>query len=358
MKIFTKKSIVTVLISLFAFVAFGQKNFIEFENIKTQRVSSIEQQKLSKVQSLAHYKNAQVVTVNALEKSLQENLLTFQLPNYSCELKYAYKSSVYKSSDDYSWYGELQGDGETECTLGSLHYVRKNGKTFGQIEVGNDTFEFIDIGKGKHLFYQINDEAFENSYCGVDHNTPVGSYDVNEIETQRVDCPNPNVVSVLVLYTPNSENTVADIEVTAELSVSQMEQAFQNSRVSQNQIELELADILPYNFIEGISMATDVGLLANDPTAQNLRATNEADIVLLLTDTSYGSNLGRVQAIGVDFDGAYALVQAPSAHAKKVFAHEAGHLLGGRHDNDTTGTIEHGYTFRKVSGFSVRNVAQ
>ncbi len=347
MKNFTKNTIVTVLFSLFALSAISQQNFIEFENTTSLRLNSEQQEKFSKVQSLSHYKNSEVVTVNALERSLERNTLSFTLPNYKCKLDFVYKNSVYKSIDEFSWYGEIQGDGESECTLGSIHYVKRDGKTFGQIEVGNDIYEFIDIGEGKHLFYQINEDSFKDADCGVDNKTPIAKLESSDFQNQRVTCPGRNMVSILVLFTPNAENTVADIEITAQLSVDQMEQAFQNSHIYQNLIELELVDVLPFAFIESGNMFTDVGLFANDANTQLLLQQNDADLVLLLVDESYGGNLGRVQAIGPSFNGAYALVQAPSAHSKKVFAHEAGHLLGGRHDNDPNGTIEHGYTFRR-----------
>lgn len=347
MKNFTKTTIVTVLFSLFALTAISQQNFIEFENATSLRLNSEQQQKLSKVQSLSHYKNSEVVTVNALESSLEGNSLSFTLPNYKCKLEFVYKNSVYKSSNEFSWYGEIKGDGESECSFGSIHYVKRNGKTFGQIEVGNDTYEFIDIGDKKHLFYQINENSFKDADCGVDNNTKKAKFESSDFQNQRVTCPGRNMVSILVLYTPNAENTVADIDITAQLSVDQMEQAFQNSHIYQNLIELELVDVLPFAFTESGPAWQDIGIFASDPAAQTLRANNDADLVLLLTDTSYGSTLGIVEDFGPSFNGAYALVQAPSAHSKKVFAHEAGHLLGGRHDNDPTGTIEHGYTFRK-----------
>ncbi len=365
MKQFITKSIATALLSLFALTAFGQTNFIEFDSPATLKLEREQQEKLEKVQALSHYKNAEVVIINPLEKSLKEQVLSFKIPYYQCNLKYIYKNSIYNSTNDFSWYGELQGDDRTSCSIGSIHYVKRNRKTFGQIIIGNDTYEFIDIGNGKHLFYQINDKAFEGKYCGVDHKTTIGKIQEQPPHSHKA-CADNNTVGILVLFTPNANDLVADIQTTAELSVAQIQQAFQNSHISNSRIRVSLIDVLPFGFTETGSMAVDVDDLANDPAAQLLRAQNEADLVVMLVDESYGGNLGRVQAIGIDFDGSYALVQAPSSHSKKVFAHEVGHLLGGRHDTDSNGTIEHGYTFKKwflgrkygtimVSGSSVKS---
>jgi hypothetical protein len=94
----------------------------------------------------------------------------------------------------------------------------------------------------------------------------------------------------------------------------------------------------------------DVEDLSNNTTAHNLRDTHQADLVILLTDGNYHDNYytyyGIVDNIGPSNTEAYAIVEADQATAKYIFAHEAGHLFGGRHHNDPSGSFQHGYYFK------------
>src|SRR5690606_17234090 len=99
----------------------------------------------------------------------------------------------------------------------------------------------------------------------------------------------------------------------------------------------------------------DVENLHNNATAQNLRNQFEADLVVLLTNGAwYGGFVGLAEAFGPAEDDAYAIVQVLHATSSLTFAHEVGHLMGGKHQqcsiflnggcDDTLGDA-HGYGF-------------
>jgi len=259
-------------------------------------------------------------------------------------LEFHYKTVNYQDETEYSWYGELHGDGETTCEIGSILYVKDGKKTHGQIEVGNDVYEFIDIGEGKHLFYKFTEKAFEGE-CGVSDHTPVPK--TNDDISFRSPCPGQNQISILVLFTPNADNAVPDIDAVAQLGMQQLSSALNNSAVSSADLNARLVDVLPLNFIETGDIRDDIELLSINPAAQTLRQANEADLVVLLTDGPYGSVYGIVADIGPSFNGAYSIVEVDRATSYKTYAHEVGHLFGGRHQNDPNGTIQHGYNFKR-----------
>jgi len=162
-----------------------------------------------------------------------------------------------------------------------------------------------------------------------------------------------STVRVLVLYTDAANSAVANINNTATLAVRQMNDALGNSAANSN-LYMTLAGIERLDFTEHrTDVEGDVEGLSINATAQYLRNTHQADLVILLTDGNYQfyyygqwyDVYGIVDNIGPSNAEAYAIVEADQATSKYVFAHEVGHLFGGRHHNDPTGTYEHGYHF-------------
>jgi len=91
----------------------------------------------------------------------------------------------------------------------------------------------------------------------------------------------------------------------------------------------------------------DIEQLADNVTAQALRNSFEADIVILLTDGPYGGIFGIVRAIGPVDNFAYGIVQTGAATTGRfTFAHEVAHLFGGGHNDDPRDGIPHGHSFK------------
>jgi len=343
-----KITLLTVLVIVFAQKASSQQNLIEFLDKSTLSLTPEQNLKLKKAQDSDFREDVEVITVNSLEKSIFENTLNLRLPDYNCNFKFQYRSSKHKNESNYSWYGELQGNSNTECEIGSILYIKNGERTHGQLEIGNDVYEFIDIERGKHLFYKYTEKAF-GGFCGttgseIKHNDSQKNIIDSNIQS---GCPEAGVINVLVLYTPSAHNAALNIGAVANMSMQQLEISLNNSAVNTAKLNVNLVDVLPYSFTETNNINDDIGNFAGELAAQSLRQANEADLVVLLTDGSYDFYYGVVDEIGPSFAGAYSIVQVNQATSYKTFAHEVGHLFGGRHDIDTDGTIEHGYTFKK-----------
>ena len=348
MKNFTKNTIVTVLLSLFALTAISQQNFIEFLDHSRTPLNSTQQKKLSITQGNSNYKNVSVVRLNPIQKSISNQHLTFNLPYYSCDLTFGYRPSSYKSVDNYTWYGEIYNKEDQECGLGSILYIEKNGKTYGQIEVMNDVYEFFDIGDGKHIFYQVSEEVFETEDCATSHSIQKDSETEHELvlSPQRITCPGRSTISILYLFTTAANNAVADIEAVADLTLQQMHQSMFNSYVNDDDIDFEIVDVLHLPGFNETTISNDIEALATDPVVQNLRATNEADIVLLLTNADYNGIHGIARNVSLNFDDAYCIANVGAATSRKTAAHEVVHLLESFHEEQGPAGINHGYVFR------------
>lgn len=162
-------------------------------------------------------------------------------------------------------------------------------------------------------------------------------------------------VRVLVLFTAAAQAAVANINQTATLAITQTNTAFTNSAIFSSSIQVSMAGPIQIDFNETANIAADVNTLAGRADVQALRNDNGADFVVLLTNgTNYGAVIGIANAIGPNNPNSYVVVQATGATGTFSFAHELGHLFGGRHQqcnlfqnngcDDTVG-FAHGFSF-------------
>lgn len=140
-----------------------------------------------------------------------------------------------------------------------------------------------------------------------------------------------------------------------------MSTAYSNSGITTSQLSISLAGVKRINFTESRSIGADIERLAEDSQAKNLREKYWADAVILLTDGDYAAT-GVVPEIGPTEATAYAIVEAQVATSHLIFAHELGHLQGGRHQQcwfftvdgcDDISRTAHGYSW-KVFGEQYR----
>lgn len=158
---------------------------------------------------------------------------------------------------------------------------------------------------------------------------------------------------VLVGYNQSAVNLNADILATIELAIEETNQAYINSNIN---VAVELAGAFFIPYTETGSIFTDQASLQN-PTdghmdiLHTLRDRYAADIVIMLTDDN--EYCGVVGDFGVPASGAFAIVDAaPGAciTGNYSFAHEIGHLFGGRHNDDATTTpFAYGHGFCQTS---------
>jgi hypothetical protein len=161
-------------------------------------------------------------------------------------------------------------------------------------------------------------------------------------------------IDVLVLYTPAVDQAVGNILNTSILAVSQLNSAYVNSGISSSEVSVHRNATLPLDFDETDDITDDLFTLRSNTNAQDLRDEKRADLVILLTDGDYPNNELGVAFIDGRNSYAYALVEADRATANYTFAHEVGHLQGGRHQQcyiynrtgcDNSSDYGHGYSW-------------
>jgi hypothetical protein len=355
-----------VVALLFTQAAFGQsQSIIAPTNLTASQLSSNQLAGYNRLALSKLHDNFQLVQVQNLSSSQVAGKVRLTMPNLPCsDLIFTATKVRYTSESDYYWYGIIDSnDEEHPCKGGSMTLMARGGEKFGTVVVDDYSYEFQEIGSGVQLFSRFKTEVVGENECGVSSNT-VG-YRTSPAEKastpaqtgpssgNRINPCNPGVpdeVRVLVLWTQAAANVEANINNRITEAIEQTNQAYTNSQVG-GTLNLVLAGSQQINFVESSGIQTDVDRLAATPAVQALRSSARADLVVLLTDANNYDSFGVVQAIGPSFNGAYTIVQTSAATGGRyTFAHEVGHLFGARHDNDPTGTIQHGYTFR-TGGF-------
>ena len=148
--------------------------------------------------------------------------------------------------------------------------------------------------------------------------------------------PGP-IVSILVAYTPAVASASGNVTSLINGAIDATNQTLSNSFVPARVV---LAHMVQVTYTETGSHSTALARLQNpsDGYMDNVHALRDqyyADVVILLNDEDDPSSGGQAAGIEVIAAQAFAVVQWDLAIGNYTFAHEIGHLVGGRHHNDT-----------------------
>jgi hypothetical protein len=350
-----------VCISLFSKVYAQNTSFMRQTNTT---LTNSEQQIRTTYSAIANYSNLTNIEVLSL-KDLQSNgkvdlILPSNISN--CGKLTFYGTDInYTDENNYYWYGIVDIDEEGGCKDASLQLIAKDGLKYGKLTIDKRTFEYFPLSASKQILFEVlPDDLGGGGGGGTEGGGQVGVYFCPNIgganlttsinpDLNRTEACVDQQVRILVLWTANAAAVEPNMAARIDLAIQETNQAYRNSLVDPTSANLVLAGSqLLAGYVETGNTANDVATLTNNITAQNLRNTTGADIVILMTNGNYGRTLGRVADIGPNNNLAYGIVQVRTATGNPfIFAHEVAHLFGCRHTvaQDPTGTIQHGYTF-------------
>ncbi len=143
--------------------------------------------------------------------------------------------------------------------------------------------------------------------------------------------------TVLVAYTPAAASESGNIGSVIQAAVDLMNESFSNSSMI---ADITLVHEMQVSYAETGSFSTDLYRLQgrNDgymDEVHDMRTQHEADVVVLLVDENHPDFGGMADEIGAEAEDGFALVEWDLVISDFVFAHEIGHLAGGRHNNDS-----------------------
>jgi hypothetical protein len=299
--------------------------------------------KLTKLRNTKDHKEVSLVKLGDFKKYLTREALSIDIPGRQAKRILA-KTSYFNflSEKEFHWSGRFNN--------GDAIIVSKDGRTFGQIRFKNRLYKIEYLENDIAAFIEFDMSVLNQSKCATDESITKKASDnassrlgnESQITSSLSSLTHP-LVRVLVLFTPAAQNSGQNINDIVNLSLAQFLAAEVNSSVT---VDLQLAGIQSFNFVETDRINGDVQRLRNDATAQQLRNQFEADIVVLLTNSNqYIDVAGIVAQVSPSEPDAYAIVQIANATSTLTFSHEVGHLFGCRHENtsDTTPGDAHGY---------------
>jgi hypothetical protein len=268
------------------------------------------------------------------------------------------KSVGTSASGGMLWQGTIGGEsakaGQGPSTE-SVTLVNRKGKITGTVRVDGRLFNIRPMANGLHMVTEIDENNMK-----PDH--PPGAMSQLEAqlkerqanETSLVQTAESSatladpVIRVLVLYTNGVSSEVSDIPGLIDLAFAETNTGYTNSGVNAT---VELAHLASINYSSS-SISTDLDRIKASSDgymdeAHTLRATHDADVVMLIVPDS-GSSCGKAGAIGAVASTAFAVTAQDCATGYYSFGHELGHLQSARHNPETDSTstpyaFGHGY---------------
>lgn len=304
-------------------------------------------EKLQNMRENPAYLSITPVRMKSLQEASLDGKISFSLPGKGQVITLISKQINQKSNGDLDWYGEVEGK-----TPGWASFKIRSSTFFGNITYDDRSFKVRTLSPGKIILIEV---AKTKTIDACSHGK-TGKKD-NDVVPLKNNCAPLRVIRVLTLYS-DAANAIANPVQEAADGIGNLNLAMINSGL--NDVRFEGAGVQRYvGFQEDntgdifTDSENDLAELTNDlntagTAIAQFRDDFNADLVVLLVDGNYTGPIpgnpfftGTVNGIAgldpIQADNAYAIVEI-DAGDNTVFAHEVGHNLGCRHDNDNTTT--------------------
>src|SRR5258708_7106291 len=334
-----------IIISLFVGVLPVRAQTVELlvpvPNNRIANPTPEQERRIAQLRKQPTTKDLQLVRINVA--ALQGDKVTVTLSNQK-KLNFNRQSREKKDETNFIWHGTI-AELPATATL-----VVHNGNVTGTIQIGRDLYHVEPVGEGVHAIVQIDTSKFPpeepTSFKEKEKFRPLDlDLRMRKVGLSAKDLhDSPVSISVIVGYTQSAKDSVADIDATIQLAVSEANQAYANSGIN---IQLNLVGTFLFSYTEtGKTFDTILADFASNSDVNTQRNRAGADLAALIINQS--DYCGLADAILANLCNAFAVVHYSCATGYYSFAHELGHLMGARHDENHDATTTpfaygHGY---------------
>lgn len=327
----------------------AQSNFFTVHQPNQVQMTTEQNDRYLALQDTGFSKSVLIVSTADIRTSHANDTILLQLPGSSDTLIAEASLISDDSLDGFLWSGRLLNQ------PGYVSFLYRAGRVAGFLQTKGDFYELMPLDSN-YQFWVERDNT-QPRPCGMPEVSPPPP-DSSGPGPNACDLPTgidtyntcPALVSVLIVFTAEAKEWVldhyGDIDAYVQVGQTAVNQAFYNSDIPNKEIRIEWIERLDVTLPD--PPIIDIDILALPDILEPERNASNADVAILLTNRGYGTG-GAVSAIGPSDAEALAIVEAPYFNSQYVFAHELGHLLGGRHNwpidagDDATQVCSHAY---------------
>lgn len=263
----------------------------------------------------------------------------------------------------YSWARSVPLDDKVSYLIA----VRSGDTVLASIRVGGELWRLIPIDRSLHALVEVDQRQFlpdetDEAYAEMLANSsPWSKLDAGKAEDFSVAPKAISTIRILVAFGPAARAAVANPQQTMDLAFTESNNAL---AATNTDIRVQQAgSIQNFTQSETTNYSTMLSRLTNlsdgwYDAIGTQRNNNAADIVAYVAPASTGL-CGQAAGIATTNAMAYFVMNPQCLTGNYTFIHEAGHVVGARHDNDPTTTpfaYGHGYVMASINRRTVMAV--
>ena len=339
---------VSITIVLLSVCAFAQER--DLFSVVDERGVSLDQNQarvIAKIRQEQTTLSVQLVRFDALANLKNAPSLRVSLPTVG-SISASQRRAETVRANEWVWSGSFAGEkGSVFLSATGIHIT-------GVIQFERHLFWINPLGGGLHALIRVDQSKIPPDEPPDWNPTPQQEEKNGQSEgAQSIpygieSTTTTPVIDVMVAYTPAAAASSGNISSLVEACIQSTNDVHINSDANVRVTRIHAVQV---SYVESGSLQTDVNRLrgTNDGYMDNIHSLRNqygADIVVLLVD--YGDYAGIAYWIEVGASDAFAVVVDNYAVGNYTFAHEIGHLVGARHDNDPNALprrYAHGYRY-------------
>jgi hypothetical protein len=293
------------------------------------------------------------------------------------EVKSSIKQFEYMESGNEVWVGSIDGFSSAPPVTGrlvpiddKLDYViavRSGDTVMANIRVAGELFRLIPIDDGLHALVEVDQQKFlpdedEKAYAEMlAAALPATKLYEQEPEVFSVAPKAISTIRIMVAFGPAAAAAVGNEQQAIDLAFTESNNAL---AATNTDIRFQQAGAIQFytqgettNYSTMLSRLTNLSDGFYDAIGGQ-RNTNTADMVAYVGPVSTGL-CGQAAGIATSNANAYFIMNPQCLSGNYTFVHEAGHVVGTRHDNDPTLTpyaYGHGYVMSSINRRTVMAV--